>query len=129
MEADMIERDGAEPGIGQTQRIEVPGFLPPADRPALALRAAGRTYPVPQGRTVSVGRALDNDVILDHPSVSRHHARLSPRSGHWLVEDTDSTHGTYVNGRRIESCMLRSGDQLRFGSLSVLISDEADALP
>lgn len=126
VEADMVEQPAAEGpgGGGHTQPIAVapPTARRVSDAP-LVLVAAGRRYPIPPGRAVTVGRALDNDVILDHPSVSRRHARLTPRSGHWLVEDLGSTHGTYVNGRSVSSCLLRTGDELRLGTLHIAVAD------
>jgi uncharacterized protein YraI len=53
------------------------------------------------GDTLTIGRAQDNDVVLDDPQVSRHHARVLHRGDQISVEDLGSTNGTLVNGRRI----------------------------
>jgi pSer/pThr/pTyr-binding forkhead associated (FHA) protein/uncharacterized protein YgiM (DUF1202 family) len=53
------------------------------------------------GNTLTIGRAQDNDVVLDDPQVSRHHARVLRRGDQIIVEDLGSTNGTLVNGRRI----------------------------
>ena len=47
---------------------------------------------------ITVGRALDNDVILDDPYVCPHHLALEVESGHVTLEDLDSVNGTLVNG-------------------------------
>ena len=77
--------------------------------------------------SVTIGRALDNDVILDDASVSRHHARLVSREGHWQLEDLDSTRGTFVNSRRVGSGYLRRGDEIRLGSVTLHV--EAAKVP
>jgi hypothetical protein len=109
---------GAELEAERTQAIVAAPAAGGAAR-QLVLAAGGRRFPVPVGRDVTVGRALDNDIILDHPSVSRHHARLIPRATCWVIEDLGSTHGSYVNGRRVRSEFLRGGDTVRLGSLDV----------
>lgn len=125
VEADLVDRAGGQPGPGQgTQAIPVPSPAPGAGSRGLVVLAGSRRFAVPASGVSHVGRSLDNDVILDHPSVSRKHARLTPRAGSWLLEDLDSTHGTYVNGRRVSASLVRPGDQLRLGA--VLLHLEPD---
>lgn len=77
----------------------------------------------PGGRRMNVGRVADNDLLLNHGSVSKVHAALvMNRDGTLLVADTGSTNGTYINGRRIaygESRQLESGDVVGFGDVEV----------
>ena len=68
-----------------------------------------------------VGRHDICDVVVGHPSVSRRHARLSFRDGHWVLRDLDSTNGTRVNGRRVVRCRLEPGDRLSLGSAELLV--------
>jgi hypothetical protein len=68
-----------------------------------------------------VGRHDACDVMVGHPSVSRKHARLSFRDGHWVLRDLDSTNGTRVNGRRVGRCRLEPGDRLLLGSADLLV--------
>jgi pSer/pThr/pTyr-binding forkhead associated (FHA) protein len=73
---------------------------------------------------VMVGRAAENQLVLDDPSLSRKHARLRG-SGHRLeVEDQGSSNGTFVNGRKIGHALAGPGDTIRFGELSFRIEDE-----
>lgn len=78
---------------------------------------------LPGGRRLSVGRANDSDLHLDHASVSKIHAALlMNREGTLLVADTGSTNGTYINGRRIaygEARQLEDGDVVGFGDVEV----------
>jgi hypothetical protein len=77
----------------------------------------------PGGRRMTVGRATDSDVHLDHASVSKIHAALMlNREGTLLVSDTGSTNGTYINGRRIaygEARQIEEGDVVGFGDVEV----------
>jgi hypothetical protein len=77
----------------------------------------------PGGRRLNVGRVADNDLHLDHPSVSKIHASLvMNREGTLLVADTGSTNGTYINGRRMaygEARQVVDGDVVSFGDVEV----------
>jgi hypothetical protein len=53
------------------------------------------------GTKLTLGRAQDNDVVLDDPQVSRYHAQVMRQGDQIIVEDLGSTNGTLVNGRRI----------------------------
>jgi hypothetical protein len=68
-----------------------------------------------------VGRHDACDVVVGHPSVSRKHARLSFRDGHWVLRDLASTNGTRVNGKRVVRCRLEPGDRLSLGSADLLV--------
>lgn len=62
-----------------------------------------------------------SDIVLPDASVSRLHARFDKEAGRVTVTDLDSTNGTFINGKRLmpnETCALRSGDELRLGTLS-----------
>ncbi len=78
---------------------------------------------LPGGRRLSIGRANDSDLHLDHTSVSKIHAALlMNREGTLLVADTGSTNGTYINGRRIaygEARQIEDGDVVGFGDVEV----------
>ena len=66
----------------------------------------------------TVGRGLDNDIILMHNSLSRHHAELAVSCDHVFLKDLDSLNHTYVNGEKIKHCELRDGDVIRYGSIA-----------
>jgi FHA domain len=68
-----------------------------------------------------LGRHAGCDVVLPDPSVSRRHAWLTFRDGHWILRDLDSTNGTCVNGERVVRCELEPGDRLRLGSAELLV--------
>jgi pSer/pThr/pTyr-binding forkhead associated (FHA) protein len=69
--------------------------------------------------TVTLGRAMTNDIILNENRISRSHARLecSPR-GCELI-DLGSSNGTLLNGERVEKAWLGSGDRIKIGGLEL----------
>jgi hypothetical protein len=75
------------------------------------------------GRRLNVGRGTDNDIHLNHTSVSKVHAALKmDREQTLLVADTGSTNGTHINGVRIpygEARPVAEGDIVAFGEVEV----------
>jgi uncharacterized protein YraI len=79
--------------------------LPGGGQPLVRLRmqlgpAIGQVYTM-VGNLMTMGRAQDNDIVLDDPQVSRYHAQVIRQGKQIIVEDLGSTNGTFVNGRRI----------------------------
>ncbi len=68
--------------------------------------------------SVSIGRSPDQDLVLKEAYVSRRHAIITRHNGHFELADQNSSHGTFLNGQRIEQAKLKSGDTLQFGSLN-----------
>lgn len=61
----------------------------------------------------TIGKSPDNHIVLNYSDVSRKHAILyKDNNGNIVIEDTNSTNGTYVNGIRITSKVLRQGDKV-----------------
>lgn len=73
---------------------------------------------------VSLGREVDNDIVLPHPTVSRHHAVIARQTDGLCIEDLGSSNGTFHNGDRIERAWLRTGDRLFIGKLEFKIEDD-----
>lgn len=72
----------------------------------------------------TIGRAADNDVVLEHATVSNHHARLSWAGGGLFVEDLSSANGTFVDGQKITTAKTRPGADLRIGQVELPWSHE-----
>ena len=73
----------------------------------------------------AIGRADDNDLAIEKPTVSRHHAVVSEEGDRWFLEDKGSFNGTFVNGSRIQpgsKVPLRHGDRIGLGAESVVFS-------
>lgn len=70
---------------------------------------------------LSIGRTEGNDLVLNHPSVSRKHARIEERDGVWWIFDLKSTNGVKVNGNLIMESQVDAGDKILIGSVQLEI--------
>ena len=68
---------------------------------------------------LTVGRTEGNDLVLNHPSVSRRHARFDPRDEHWWIVDLKSTNGVKVNGNLVAEAQVNPGDRILIGSVQL----------
>ncbi len=66
---------------------------------------------------ISIGRASDNTIPIDDPSVSGRHAQLERSGETYRLKDLGSTNGTRVNGIPIKETILRFDDRIRFGGV------------
>jgi pSer/pThr/pTyr-binding forkhead associated (FHA) protein len=83
----------------------------------LVLVEDGRETSFPLTRdTYTVGRHKNNDIVISDPKVSSFHARIDRTPEGFVVVDLKSRNGSYVNGRRIETALLETGDELRMGT-------------
>jgi pSer/pThr/pTyr-binding forkhead associated (FHA) protein len=69
------------------------------------------TAPLQPGGT-TIGRAGTNDVVIDNPGISGHHAVIERDGDTFYLKDINSTNGVYLNGRRISRERLRYGDEI-----------------
>ncbi|MDR2232317.1 MAG: FHA domain-containing protein [Tannerella sp.] len=70
---------------------------------------------------IRIGKAEDNDFIVDDAYVSRYHAKLERDDmGNLIIEDLNSTNGTFVNGNRIMKKKITSSDQVKLGNQYML---------
>ena len=79
----------------------------------------GKLHMLSEGSKI-MGRGDDCDIVINDARVSRHHVELSMHSEKVVVRDMGSTNGTFVNGKRIESCVLSDGDKVQISSCTVL---------
>ncbi|MGQ0600273.1 MAG: FhaA domain-containing protein [Anaerolineales bacterium] len=87
-----------------------------------------RTVPLTQP-VLSLGRRLDNHIIIDDPRVSRAHAQLRLRFGRYVLYDLGSTGGTYVNGQRVQEFVLRPGDVISLAGVPVIYGEDEEQRP
>jgi pSer/pThr/pTyr-binding forkhead associated (FHA) protein len=67
--------------------------------------------------SISIGRDVDNDIILQEAEVSRHHLRLALTKDGYAIEDLNTMNGTWVNDRRLqEQRLLKMTDVIRIGT-------------
>ena len=85
-----------------------------------------KTFRILPGGVRTLGRATGADFSVDGALVSRVHCRLIATPGGGLeVRDLDSTNGTFVNGQRVQTAQLESGDRIQIGRVElVAIKDE-----
>ncbi|OEJ97564.1 FHA domain-containing protein [Streptomyces thermolilacinus] len=115
---------GDAPGAVPLTGAGVPGSGPPPEpRPSsVSLPGSTGTFrrptsvrPLPT-RTVRIGRAPDNDVVVDDLVVSRHHAELTSRpDGTYAIRDLGSHNGTYLNGRPVDEARVTPEDIIGIG--------------
>ena len=85
----------------------------------------GQEVVVPLTERITIGRADDNDVVVDDERIALQHAELLQNAdGSIQVFDLKSDTGTFVNGERQMSCTLLDGDKLSFGPLIALLDLE-----
>lgn len=106
----------------QTQVIQIPAQAQPRAR-LLLTTASGSQAIVLESTLLTIGRGLNNDVILEDGRVSRHHAQIRYRSKRFWVNDLGSTNGTFVNGEPVEERSLRDGDVLSLGGLELIFKE------
>ena len=76
---------------------------------------------------ITIGRAPDNLIQLDEPSVSSRHAQISVTGETYELRDLNSTNGTRVNGESTTSVTLQIGDRIKFGKLEACFECEVPA--
>ncbi|VAX02565.1 hypothetical protein MNBD_GAMMA19-1147 [hydrothermal vent metagenome] len=77
--------------------------------------------------SLSIGRNQDNDLSIDDPAVSGHHAQIVTVFDSSYIEDLGSTNGTFVNGKQAKTHTLHNGDVLTMGHYQILFQSETAA--
>jgi predicted component of type VI protein secretion system len=70
--------------------------------------------------SVSIGRAMTNDIILSDGRVSRNHASIECRPEGCTIIDLGSSNGTRVNGEQVQRAKLKPGDQISLGNSQLI---------
>ncbi|MEV0252193.1 FHA domain-containing protein [Nocardia sp. NPDC050712] len=98
-------------------------------RPIVApKRAKASTEPIAKADRIpptglGIGRTTDNQIVVNDPLASRKHARLVARKGELVIEDLGSANGTFVNGHRQQSTVLRELDVVTIGNVDFEVQD------
>ncbi len=97
-----------------------------SDGSSTSLETTPQIHPIPLGAPlITIGRAPDNMIVLAHPLVSAHHARLEQISGGYRVVDLNSTNHVYVNGQMVQQVRpLTAGDEIRIGPYRLAFTGE-----
>ncbi len=92
---------------------------------------AGKTFTfrILPGNIKTIGRSSGAEFTVDAGMISRLHCRLTAGATELEVVDLDSTNGTFVNGQRVTSAMLRPGDTLGVGRVEFTVSRPVQVSP
>jgi hypothetical protein len=83
----------------------------------------GREHPL-LGETVTIGRAVENEIVVTSKRVSREHARVLREGWRSVLEDLGSTNGTYLNDERLTApTELRDRDRVAVGDVVLIYHD------
>ncbi len=105
---------GASAGAAESSRAASATTAASANSPCL-LGSSGERFPLRIGAATTLGRALDNDIVVNHASVSRHHASIEARNGAFRLRDLGSQNGTYVGAERVTEAPIADGDKVKLG--------------
>ncbi|MCL4819177.1 MAG: DUF4388 domain-containing protein [Vicinamibacteria bacterium] len=74
-----------------------------------------QSYPLTRD-AYTLGRHRNNDIVINDPKVSGFHARIDRTPEGFVLVDLKSRNGSFVNGRRVETGALKTGDEIRLGT-------------
>lgn len=77
---------------------------------------------VPTGAVITVGRAKDNDIVIGDHALSKRQCRFRFEDGQVILEDMRSTCGTYLDGRKVQSAVVRDGSVVFFGNTQLRVT-------
>lgn len=125
------EMEGHEEGIGHSSTAELHrgsfvGEIPSKHRAYIEIISPGDQNQIIElsEEDIQIGRSPKCEVQLQVNNVSRRHVRVVFRNEEYHIEDLGSTNGTYVNGIRVEKCVLRNHDQVEIGGIKILFKEE-----
>lgn len=100
----------------------LPFVINETSQPRLVVVTPSQTWEVPLDEVdaLSIGRTDANQLVLEHPKVSRHHAEIQHKSGAFVLKDLGSTNGTWHQGRRVDLLVLQDGDEFRIGQAAIV---------
>ncbi len=91
---------------------------------SISLEGSKSTHELTEEK-ITIGRAPDNMIRIDDPSVSGRHAQLLLIDERYQLKDLESTNGTRVNSEPVTDVFLRVGDRIRFGKVEARYESDA----
>ena len=82
-----------------------------------------QAFELKSGVTLVVGRALNSDIPVFDPTISRRHAEVTCDNGGVTVKDLGSSNGTFLNGAKIEGAKVAPGDVVTFGKVAFRLKE------
>jgi len=96
-----------------------------ADAYKLVSTAGDQSIDVKPGVTLVVGRAVNSDIPIYEPTISRQHAQLTAEDGGVHIKDLGSANGTFLNGSRISDAKAAPNDVVTFGKVAFYVKEAA----
>ncbi len=95
----------------------LPFAINETSQPRLVVLTPRKTWEVPLSDidTLHIGRTDPNELVLEHPRVSRNHAEVSRKGGIFVLHDLGSTNGTWHGEMRVDQLILQDGDEFKIG--------------
>ncbi len=90
----------------------------PARLVVLSHNLTQRVFPI-RGKAVTVGRTEENEIQIDHRSISRNHCKILLKNNRYIIEDLGSANGLHINGEEYDRVELRKGDIVELGHVRV----------
>lgn len=72
-------------------------------------------------KDTTIGRASENDIVLSEKTISSYHCKIKVIDDEFVVEDLNSTNGTFIDGERISEQNLKQEDELRLSSIKIKV--------
>jgi len=82
-------------------------------------------FQLSNGASLTIGRREDNDVVIDDPAVSGHHAKIDSMGNRFMMIDLQSKNGSFVNEQLITTHWLKDGDVINIGDHALLYNQKA----
>lgn len=98
------------------------GFLPPQTTEAYLI-VNSKVFPL-KNEITTIGRTLDNDLIIQEPTISRHHAKILREGDSFIIVDLQSTAGTFINKFKVKECALYSGDLILVANVPIMFINQ-----
>jgi pSer/pThr/pTyr-binding forkhead associated (FHA) protein len=118
-------------GLNSKAVEDIQGNQPPIPDEAF-LVVGGMIFPLDKA-IFKIGRSLDNDLVLNDPSVSRYHAEIQYQENRFLLVDKDSSTGVFLNNKKAEISPLFAGDIIQVAHTPIMfmfkgasLTDRAD---
>ena len=120
--------DPLQDAPGPDDDLVIPVGELPLETGVLIVRAgaqAGARFSLDE-TTTKLGRHPDSEISLDDITVSRRHAEIERTTDGYVASDAGSLNGTYVNQERIDTMVLRHGDELQIGKFRLVFFERHD---
>lgn len=123
--------EGSRPTLdddGGNTQVRVPGRARSSFRKLDNLGAfviiGGKRHVQLDRSLMTVGRQLNNDIVIDNQTVSRRHAQLRWRYGRYVIYDLGGRQSTAVNGQPVAEHVLQAGDVILLGTASLVYGED-----